>query len=335
MVKPLISVVLPVYNVEPFIKDCMDSILNQTIQDFEVIVIDDCSTDNTIAVLQSYNDDRISIINKEKNKGLIDSLNLGFRLAKGKYIARVDGDDINALNRFEKQLLFLESNPDVKACGCWLQIYNKPNKVLKHKEWHEEITAELLLKCPMSLGATMLNKQAYQYTSFDKSKNHVEDYDFWARTAWDCKMHNLQEVLYYYRVHGKQVSSLFNHIQKEHDIGIKLDLFKKIKYDNDMFPDMTITKVLLFEQYIKIRELSLFFRWLNKLKVINKKEKVFDQAELIKVLAIIKRQLLNKIYFKKSTIGITKKWRLKALFYVSIKDLIWVLTVKGKEKSKF
>ncbi|WP_272023352.1 glycosyltransferase family 2 protein [Olleya namhaensis] len=329
--KVLISVVLPVYNVEPYIKECIDSILNQTIQDFEVIVIDDCSTDSTVAVVESYNDDRISIIKKEKNKGLIDSLNLGFRLAKGKYIARVDGDDINVLNRFEKQLLFLESNPDVKACGCWLQIYDDPSKVIKHKEWHEEITAELLLKCPMSLGATMLNKEAYVHASFDKSKKHVEDYDFWARTAWGYKMHNLQEVLYYYRVHGKQVSSLYNHIQKEHDIGIKLDLFKKIQYDQVVFSDMLITKILLFDQYFKVRELALFFKWLNNLKVINKKEKVFDQVELIKVLTIIKQRLLNKIYFKKSNLGITKFWRLRALVYLNFSDWIWVLNLKREE----
>lgn len=335
MVKPLISVVLPVYNVEPYIKECMDSILNQTIQDFEVIVIDDCSTDSTVAIVESYNDDRISIIKKEKNKGLIDSLNLGFRLAKGKYLARVDGDDINVLNRFEKQLLFLESNPDVDLCGTWANEFDGNERVLKYKESHNQIVAELLIKSPICHPSVMLRRQRYLSFSFDKSKKHVEDYDFWARTAWDCKMHNLQEVLYYYRVHGKQVSSLYNHIQKEHDIGIKLDLFKKIQYDQVVFSDRLITKILLFDQYFKVRELALFFKWLNNLKVVNKKEKVFDHPELINVLAIIKNQLLNKIYFKKSNLGITKFWRLRALFHLGFHDIKYVLKIKGREKVSF
>ena len=115
---PLISVILPVYNCAAFISDTMHSILNQTIQDFEIIVIDDCSTDNTVDVIQKFDDKRIFILLKKQNMGLIDSLNIGFKQANGKYIARMDGDDINHLERFEKQLNILQNNSDIKVCGC-------------------------------------------------------------------------------------------------------------------------------------------------------------------------------------------------------------------------
>jgi len=79
---PLISVVLPVYNVEAYVYDAIVSVLNQSIQDFEIIVIDDCSTDNTVSIIESFKDTRIRIINKDTNKGLIDSLNIGFKVSK-------------------------------------------------------------------------------------------------------------------------------------------------------------------------------------------------------------------------------------------------------------
>ena len=101
MNNPLISVVLPVFNVEQYIEECIESILNQSYVFFELLIIDDCSTDNTLEILRSFKDNRINIIEKSNNKGLVDSLNLGLDLAKGKYIVRIDGDDINTLKRFE------------------------------------------------------------------------------------------------------------------------------------------------------------------------------------------------------------------------------------------
>lgn len=121
-IQPLISVVLPVYNVEKYIGEAMDSILNQTIQDFEILIIDDCSTDNTILVAEAYNDNRIKIIRKERNLGLIHSLNLGFSIAKGKYIARMDGDDVSIPERFTAQVKFLEENGGIIVCGTTYSI---------------------------------------------------------------------------------------------------------------------------------------------------------------------------------------------------------------------
>ena len=205
--KTLISVVLPVYNVADYIKEAIDSILNQSFQNFDIIVIDDCSTDQTVSIIEDYKDRRIQIIMKPANKGLIDSLNIGFAAATGKYIARVDGDDVNDLDRFKKQFNFLENNLDIAACGCWLQAFGVDNNIIKHKENHIEIQANLLLSNPMSLGATMLRRESYKMFYFDKQMFHVEDYEYWARTAWDCKLHNLQEVLYHYRTHLNQVST--------------------------------------------------------------------------------------------------------------------------------
>ena len=328
IIVPLISVVLPVYNVEKYINECMDSILNQTIQDFEILVIDDCSTDNTLEIIRSYKDDRIKIYEKEENKGLIDSLNIGFKTAKGKYIARVDGDDINVLDRFEKQLLILESNSEIKACGSWLQVINEPSNVIKHKENHEEIKTELLVKCPMSLGATMLDRKSYLKFNFDESKKHVEDYDFWVRTAWDCKMYNIQEVLYYYRVHNSQVSSVYNEIQQKGDIQIKLSLFKKLNYNTKLYTDDFLEKIIYTNNYITVRELYVFFKWINILLRGNKKTQLFDQLYLKDVLDKIIRGIVYRIFFVGNRENIDKLWRVKAFVILPVKEKIYVMRKK-------
>ena len=131
---PLVSVIMSVYNGEKYLVQAIDSILNQTYQNFEFIIIDDCSTDNSSHILQEYaqKDSRIKIIKKEKNigiKGFIKNLNLGISIAKGKYIARMDADDISLPERFQKQVDFLENNPEITLVGAQLNLINEQNKI--------------------------------------------------------------------------------------------------------------------------------------------------------------------------------------------------------------
>lgn len=117
---PDISVVTAVYNGEGFLRQTLDSLLCQTAKNFEAIIIDDCSTDSTPEILKEYSekDDRIRVFRNEQNMRLANSLNRGTELARGKYIARLDADDICLPNRFEKQLAFMESRPDVDLSFC-------------------------------------------------------------------------------------------------------------------------------------------------------------------------------------------------------------------------
>src|SRR3989339_1903405 len=110
MPNPKISIVMPVYNCEGFLRDAIDSVLKQTFTDFELIIVNDASTDNTLSIIKSYDDLRIALINRGK-LGLTRALNAGIATARGRYIARMDGDDISLPNRFQKQYDFLEKNP--------------------------------------------------------------------------------------------------------------------------------------------------------------------------------------------------------------------------------
>lgn len=329
--KPLISVVMPVYNVALYVEESVISILNQTITDFELLIIDDCSTDNTLSIIEKIKDDRIKIVKKEKNLGLIHSLNLGFELAQGKYIARMDGDDISLNDRFEKQLYILENNPEIQVCGLWLQCFGGSSSIIRYKEFHQEIQARMLLSNSMSLCSAMLKNKVFKGYLFDNSKVHVEDYDFWARTVFHCEFYNIQEPLYLYRVHEMQVSTQYKSIQLQGDVGIKLFLFKKIEYDSKIFTDELITKVLLLDKHIEVKELDLLIKWLKSLILLNKKQKVFSQHELKIVLEEMLQSLLFTLYFKRTDIGINKKWRIKVFFRLPFKNIFFILKLKIRE----
>lgn len=332
--KTLISVVMPVYNVALYIVESVTSILNQTIIDFELLIIDDCSSDNTLSILEEIKDDRIKIIRKEKNLGLVHSLNLGFELAQGKYIARMDGDDISVKDRFEKQLAILEQNPNIILCGSWIQHFGKSREIVKFKESHEEIVIQMLLYCSLSFGTAMLRRKSLALFKFNESKKHVEDYDFLSRIVWEGELHNIQEVLYHYRVHDNQVSALYKNIQIEGDIPIKLSLFKKLNYDTNKYSDELISKMLLLNQYITVNDLDLFLKWLQELVLLNNKTNIYSNSEFKKILYRIRRSLLFSLYFKKTIIGIDKQWRKKALFKLEIKDAFYILKIKIREISK-
>ena len=136
---PLVSVILPVYNCESFIHETVESILNQTYIDFELLIIDDASSDETVMKIKQFEDDRIKLIEKPENTGYTNSLNQGIKLAKGKYIARMDSDDICEPNRFEKQVKMLENRPELIVCGSAIQI-NGGDQVLKYPLSHTETT---------------------------------------------------------------------------------------------------------------------------------------------------------------------------------------------------
>ena len=144
MTTPAVSVLMPVYNVEKYIGEAIESILNQTFNDFEFIIIDDASTDNTVSVIEKFSDNRIKLIRNETNIKLAASLNKGLRIAQGKYIARMDGDDISLPHRFQKLYEFLENNPSVDICGSAMRVFGNEETVWEYSSDDKEIKAEEL-----------------------------------------------------------------------------------------------------------------------------------------------------------------------------------------------
>ena len=138
---PQVSIIMPVYNTAPFLREAMDSMLSQTFSDFELIVLNDCSPDNAEEVLNTYNDPRIVRYKGEKNVGLSNVLNVGIVMARGKYIARMDSDDISLPNRLQVQVDYLESNPEVDLVSVGMQLFGDKDEI-----WIRDLVFEELMK---------------------------------------------------------------------------------------------------------------------------------------------------------------------------------------------
>ncbi len=209
------------YNAEAYISEAIDSILNQTFSDFEFIIINDGSKDATLSIINRFSDKRIVVINNEVNCGLAASLNKGIRLAKGKYIARMDADDISSLHRFEKQFIFLENNPNIDVCVTPMQLFGSENTASGESiVTDEQIKAELIWGTPTN-HATMLMKTDKIRTHnlyYDESFGVGQDWKFWYDVRDCVKIYSLNELLYFYRRGEHNVTVQFKDKSKQRSL---------------------------------------------------------------------------------------------------------------------
>lgn len=330
---PLITVILPVYNRQETIANAIQSILDQTYPNFELIIVDDASTDNTLRVIRQFKDERIKIIENFSNIGVSGSRRCAFESSEGNYIALMDSDDISLPNRLEKQEKVFSANPEVVICGGWMQELNS-KKVLKYKERHEDILIESLIRSPIANPTAMMRSNILHAISYNEELKYGEDYDFWSRAMWYGTVYNIQEPLVLYNVHADQLSMKYKKEQLKIDVDIRLDIFKAIAYSQDSFPDGTLKKIFLFEEYFKVEELILFLRWLKVLEKENSVQEIFSVEKFNNTLRKIREDVLLKIFFLRSDIGIDSRWRSQLLLTLNLKDTIKILSEKAAKFPK-
>lgn len=195
---------MPVYNGEKYLNEAIDSILNQTFTDFEFIIINDGSTDRTEEIILSYTDERIRYIKNDSNLKISETLNKGIALAKGKYIARMDADDISHPERLAIQVGFMNANPEVDVCGTWIETFGVRKEVWKYPVTHEEIKAGLLFNSSLAHPAVLFRKKVFDCYRYQAENNGAEDYHLWVELIDNVVFMNIPEVLYKYRLHGEQ-----------------------------------------------------------------------------------------------------------------------------------
>ncbi len=199
----LVSVIMPVYNGEKFIAEAVESILSQTFVNFEFIIINDGSTDNTASILRSYSDKRIYITQRE-NKGFAFSLNEAISISRGKYLARMDADDIAYEDRLQLQYDFMETHPEVGILGGQADVIDKVGQITgvmrKPTSW-ANISKYIEYACPICHPTYFVKRAVYELTNGYRKMPPVEDYDFLLR-AFEKKivMANLPEKLIKYRL---------------------------------------------------------------------------------------------------------------------------------------
>lgn len=213
---PKVSVIMSVYNGEKFLRDSIESILNQTFNDFEFIIIDDCSTDKTADIIKtySYRDPRIRIITNEQNLGLTKSLNIGINESRGEFIARMDSDDVTLPERFEKQVRFLDENKDYGVVGAWAKVIDDLGVEVDEFDWETDdktIRKNLIKWNSMIHPLAMIRKDILEKVGmYSENLRYAQDYDLWFRVAKVSKLANLPEFLLKYRISNKSITASKN-----------------------------------------------------------------------------------------------------------------------------
>lgn len=205
---PRISVILPTMNAARYLRDALDSLIHQTIDDYEIIIIDDGSTDGTQSIVNSYDDDRIRLFERDNPDGLVGALNDGLEVARGEYIARQDADDISAPDRLARQVAFLETHSDIPLVGTATRIISESGHDIDFRHVLERPTINDLLNSNQFVhGSVMFRKKEILDVTggYDTLFETSEDYDLWIRLAQNYPVRNLDSPLYTLRLRQDSV----------------------------------------------------------------------------------------------------------------------------------
>ena len=298
---PKISLIMSVYNGEDYLRDAIESVLNQTFRDFELIVINDCSTDSTGEILNRFAqlDERIKVHTNEVNLRLPLSLNKAIALAQGKYIARMDADDICLPERLEKQYEFMENNPKVALSSC--RFMTLKNGVISSggcggKSDKESIKALLLVTNPILHPGIIAKADAIRNLGYDKNFTCTEDMELWTRfvmAGYDIEI--MPEYLMIYRLHDKQITETTLEKQHKEVVAIQKNYCGKLLGVMNPEQEEFYIKGIYFRENTDIGKFCEFYKWLKK---ANRKTKAFNEDALsyamFEILAEYKRKGISK-----------------------------------------
>lgn len=280
---------MTVYNGEVYLRETIESILNQTYKDFKFLVIDNASTDNSREVIGSFNDPRIELVALPENIGQIPALNKGLDMIDTPYVARMDADDISLPQRFERQMAFMESHPFVGVCGT-LAIAFQGKKEIRYI-WpcqSEDIKIKLLFECSIAHPSVVLRKSFFDRNRlrYNESLGHSEDWELWQRAGRYFELVNIPEFLIKYRIHEGNESFRIFHRQREAAEQLDSVSLKYLGLENH--PLRSIHRDVAFETWnAKNRELQFIHdvkAWFGQLKKANRKHQAYEQSALNRFL---------------------------------------------------
>lgn len=299
----IVSVLLPVYNGGNYLCESIESILNQTYRKFEFIIINDGSTDDSLEIIERYKlkDSRIIVISRE-NRGLIATLNEGIKKSEGRYIIRMDQDDISLPTRFEEQIKFMEENLDIGVCGSWVNVFgeNRKSTIWKLPVSHDELKVRLLFSVPVAHPSVIIRKETIDTykLKYKEEYKHTEDYKFWLDCSQYTRFANLPKVLLKYRYLDTSVSRIADSSQNDTRYNTIKSIFtqaldklniKNTEEENKLHFTIGLNERIAKED-IDLKVLNNYF---NKIIEVNKKVKYFNEKYLMKFLS---RKFLVVVY---------------------------------------
>jgi len=279
---------MPAYNTENYISQAIKSVLNQTHEDFELIIINDGSTDNTKQIINSFDDDRIVYIENEKNSGIVFSRNKGLKLATGKYIGMLAAEDIAYPEKFKEQIDFLQNNKDFGMVGSWAKFIDENGEKLpgswKLTASPEMIPAIMLFKNYFLQSAVLYRKECISKFSFKEGFDILEDYLIWLEIIKEYKAWNLPKYLVKYRIHSGGVTKKHTDEKLLKEKKVFQILFEQLKID---VTEQEMEMHLLIRDnrpITKIRTLKSIESWMLKILERNNELKIYNHQMLKKVM---------------------------------------------------
>ncbi|CVK19931.1 glycosyltransferase family 2 protein [Sporomusa sphaeroides] len=212
---PKVTVLMSVYNGEQYLREAIESILKQSYKNFELLIINDASTDTSRSIIQSYSDPRIRLIDNEVNLGLTVSLNKGIALSQGEYIARMDSDDISLDERLEKQVQFMKEHSDIGVCGSWVETFGVRHEIWQYPIEHNEITSRLLFYNSLAHSTVIFRRNLLCKLGlcYNEEYRYSQDYELWIRCSGVVRLANIPEPLVKYRLSENQIGRKHNDAQ--------------------------------------------------------------------------------------------------------------------------
>lgn len=327
-----VTVLMPVYNGENYLKEAIESILHQSHEEFELLIINDGSSDSTESIILSFDDARIRYIKNQDNLGLIETLNLGFTEAKGKYIARMDADDISHPLRLEKQILFLERNSQVGLLGTACSYIGDKEESAFYPDNYENIKFACLFYNPFCHPSVMIRKEiidTHQFR-FKKKYIHAEEYKLWTELLSKTKAHNLKDKLLFYRSHQAQVSQIHVGTQLNMNKMIQREYLEEAGFVFEMHEWDFIFRIKETAcGTLSSKELMESIRAVEKLIDQNRKLTFFDEEIITeKFSLLIKNSILELKTVNKKMFRFIKENSM-------LREIFWTCAQKNSLKIKF
>lgn len=345
---PIVTVLIPAFNSEGFIRNSIKSVLGQSFSNFELLIIDDGSTDETVEIVKYFNDKRIKLIQNDRNLGISETLNRGINIAGGKYIARMDADDIAMPNRLSTQIDFLEKRQDISIVGSWVKLFDKSFPFVDRKPiGNEVLSAYLIFDTPLWHPTVMIKKQdILKYNLYyNPTYRRAQDFELWSRADDKLKLDNIPKVLLKFRMHQKSVT------QSDHEESKRITK-RILKHNLEKLEEYPDDKSLLFHQKIsrclrlknkdEVNEAEKRLLYLRDKNIAIKKYSIHGMDTAVGMIWFrlcrnsthlgpwILKKYMSSILMKKYNPDVNEKiWIIGSVFYNLIKNI----TCQNKEGS--
>ena len=305
---PKVTVLMPVYNGEHYLKDAILSILNQTFPDFEFLIFNDGSTDKSEEIIKSFSDLRIKYFKSRDNQGYLVHLNQGLKIAEGEYIVRMDADDLSLPNRLEKQVRFMDERPRLGASGSWAAAIGAKGEIKVATETNSE-----MLRCKLFFANQLIHPSVIMRTSilrkyglfYNPAYYYTEDYKMWLDISEYAELSNIPEVLLKCHIHSSQVSRLFYPRQVDNSERIAVQLLSKFKINFSADKVKMHYSLILGGIEFELRDIE---SWFLELQRANERLGIYSQQAFLSALAekwsvICFRKIKFLHWLKNSLIG--------------------------------